>query len=81
MCQWTVVDGTNHPPDDREVLIFIENDHAVYFGFCKHYGNKYVWLLNFFDDEYEVVEEEKIVCYLEYPHIEPEALGIPRERM
>jgi hypothetical protein len=81
MCEWILADGKNHP-NDREVLLYIENDEEVYFGFCERQDNKTDWITQ--DDTYQwyfnlerdwhTIDESEVVCYLEYPFIPKDLL-------
>ena len=74
MCEWIPVDGKNRPDSDREVLLFIENDNAVYFGFCEEQNGTYQWWFNYDNDWHAIEEENEVICYLEYPFISKEVI-------
>jgi hypothetical protein len=63
----------------------MENDRAVYFGFCERQDDKtdgaiphetYQWYFHLEGDWHEI-EEKKVLCYLEYPDIDVVGLDIP----
>lgn len=77
MCEWKLADGKNYPDGDREVLLYIEDDPAIYFGFCERQDDKtdgimqddtYQWYFNV-DNDWHTLDESEVVCYLEYPFI------------
>lgn len=69
MCEWIPANGKNHPESDREVLLFLADDDAVYFGFCEEQDGTYQWWFNYDNDWHAIEEENGVVCYLEYPFI------------
>ncbi|MHA2201801.1 MAG: hypothetical protein ACXABN_18175 [Candidatus Thorarchaeota archaeon] len=82
MCEWILFDGKNYPDDNREVLLYIENDCAVYFGFCERQDDKtdgtmqpdtYQWYFDV-DGKWYDIEDSQVVCYLKYPMIPAELL-------
>jgi hypothetical protein len=82
MCEWILFEDNNYPDDDREVLLYIENDCAVYFGYCDEQQNpcRRQWYFNV-DGDWHDIHDAEIVCYLEYPMIPAELLEKAKNMM
>lgn len=81
MCNWIPFDGKNFPPSDREVLVYILNDPAVYFAFCEISSEEEEcrWHIEI-DGEFHIIETEEVLLYLEYPMIPKEIMEKLKEQ-
>ena len=73
MCRW-ILPSERPPETEREIMVYLKEDACVYLGFVEEDDDELRWHILFWNDDYEIVEEEQVMCYLEYPDIGKEVL-------